>query len=164
VGTSADQVTNFAVKIRILPESYGTLTNKGNSSSPFKPGLSATVDIQTERTRGLVVPIQSVTIREEEKSKDSKVDGPAKDEEEQKKKDKTKPKAKEYVFVVEAGKVKQVEVKTGIQDDQNIIIISGLKVGQQVVSAPYAAISKMLKNDMAVEVVEKEKLFSTDKK
>jgi HlyD family secretion protein len=164
VGTSADQVTNFAVKIRILPESYGTLTNKGNSSSPFKPGLSATVDIQTERTRGLIVPIQSVTIREEEKSKDSKVDGPAKDEEEQKKKDKTKPKAKEYVFVVEAGKVKQVEVKTGIQDDQNIIIISGLKPGQQVVSAPYAAISKMLKNDMAVEVVEKEKLFSTDKK
>jgi HlyD family secretion protein len=164
VGTSADQVTNFAVKIRILPESYGTLTNKGNSSSPFKPGLSATVDIQTERTRGLIVPIQSVTIREEEKSKDSKVDGPAKDEEEQKKKDKTKPKAKEYVFVVEAGKVKQIEVKTGIQDDQNIIIISGLKVGQQVVSAPYAAISKMLKNDMAVEVVEKEKLFSTDKK
>lgn len=164
VGASADQVTNFAVKIRILPESYSNLTNKGNSSSPFKPGLSATVDIQTERTKGLVVPIQSVTIREEEKVKDANVDGPEKDEEELKKLEKNKPKAKEYVFVVEAGKVKQVEVKTGIQDDQNIIILSGLKAGQQVVSAPYAAISKTLKNDMVVEVVDKEKLFSADKK
>ena len=164
VGASADQVTNFAVKIRILPESYSNLTNKGNSSSPFKPGLSATVDIQTERTKGLVVPIQSVTIREEEKVKDTNVDGPEKDEEELKKLEKNKPKAKEYVFVVEAGKVKQVEVKTGIQDDQNIIILSGLKAGQQVVSAPYAAISKTLKNDMVVEVVDKEKLFSADKK
>lgn len=164
VGASADQVTNFAVKIRISPESYSNLTNKGNSSSPFKPGLSATVDIQTERTKGLVVPIQSVTIREEEKVKDANVDGPEKDEEELKKLEKNKPKAKEYVFVVEAGKVKQVEVKTGIQDDQNIIILSGLKAGQQVVSAPYAAISKTLKNDMVVEVVDKEKLFSADKK
>ena len=164
VGASADQVTNFAVKIRILPESYSNLTNKGNSSSPFKPGLSATVDIQTERTKGLVVPIQSVTIREEEKVKDANVDGPEKDEEELKKLEKNKPKAKEYVFVVEAGKVKQVEVKTGIQDDQNIIILSGLKAGQQIVSAPYAAISKTLKNDMVVEVVDKEKLFSADKK
>jgi len=164
VGASADQVTNFAVKIRILPESYSNLTNKGNSSSPFKPGLSATVDIQTERTKGLVVPIQSVTIREEEKVKDTNVDGPEKDEEELKKLEKNKPKAKEYVFVVEAGKVKQVEVKTGIQDDQNIIILSGLKAGQQIVSAPYAAISKTLKNDMVVEVVDKEKLFSADKK
>jgi HlyD family secretion protein len=163
VGTSADQVTNFAVKIRISPESYSNLNNKGNSSSPFKPGLSATVDIQTERTKGLVVPIQSVTIREEEKPKNNKADGPAKDDDD-KKKDKNKPKAKEYVFVIDGGKVKQIEVKTGIQDDQNIIIISGLKAGQQVVSAPYAAISKTLKNDMAIEVVNKEKLFSSDEK
>jgi HlyD family secretion protein len=163
VGTSADQVTNFAVKIRISPESYSNLNNKGNSSSPFKPGLSATVDIQTERTKGLVVPIQSVTIREEEKPKNNKADGPAKDDDD-KKKDKNKPKAKEYVFIIDGGKVKQIEVKTGIQDDQNIIIISGLKAGQQVVSAPYAAISKTLKNDMAIEVVNKEKLFSSDEK
>lgn len=164
VGTSADQVTNFAVKVRILPDSYANLANKGATSSPFRPGLSATVDIQTANTHGLVVPIQSVTIREEEKMVDSKVDGPKKDETADAKKEKSKPKAKEYVFVVDAGKVKQIEVVTGIQDDQNIIIISGLKAGQQVVSAPYAAISKTLKDKMEVEVVDKAKLFTTDKK
>lgn len=163
VGTSADQVTNFAVKVRILQDSYVGLKNKGETNSPFRPGLSATVDIQTAKTMGLVVPIQSVTVREEDKPKDSAVDGPKK-EEDDKQKDKNKPKAKEYVFVVEGNKVKQVEVKTGIQDDQNIIIISGLKAGQQVVSAPYAAISKTLKDKIEVEVVEKSKLFTTEKK
>ncbi|MEO5911074.1 MAG: efflux RND transporter periplasmic adaptor subunit [Pelobium sp.] len=162
VGTSADQVTNFAVKVRILTDSYSNLKNKGNTNSPFRPGLSATVDIQTEKTNGLVVPIQSVTIREEEAPK-TVADGPKK-EEDDKKKEKNKPKAKEYVFVVEGTKVKQVEVKTGIQDDQNITIISGLKAGQQVVSAPYAAISKTLKDKMEIEVVEKSKLFTTDQK
>ncbi len=164
VGTSADQVTNFAVKVRILPESYSNLANKGATSSPFRPGLSATVDIQTAKTYGLVVPIQSVTIREDEKVKDAVVDGPKKDDAEEAKKDKNKPKAKEYVFVIEAGKVKQIAVVTAIQDDQNIIIISGLKPGQQVVSAPYAAISKTLKDKMEVEVVEKAKLFTADSK
>jgi len=164
VGTTADQVTNFAVKVRILQDSYDNLKNKGNSDSPFRPGLSATVDIQTERTKGLVVPIQSVTVREEEKDKKAnKIDAPKTDDDD-KKKDKNKPKAKEYVFVVEAGKVKQVEVKTGIQDDQNIIILSGLKAGQQIVSAPYAAISKTLKDKMDVEVVDKSKLFTPEKK
>ncbi|MFC5282153.1 efflux RND transporter periplasmic adaptor subunit [Pedobacter alpinus] len=165
VGASADQVTNFAVKIRILPESYETLKNKGLTNSPFRPGLSATVDIQTEKTLGLTIPIQSVTVREEDKKEetDSKVDKPKADDKDDKK-EKNKVKAKEYVFVVENGKVKQVEVKTGIQDDQNILIVSGLKAGQQVVSAPYSAISKTLKDKMEVEVVEKSKLFSTDKK
>ena len=152
VGASADQVTNFAVKIRILPESYSNLTNKGNSSSPFKPGLSATVDIQTERTKGLVVPIQSVTIREEEKVKDANVDGPEKDEEELKKLEKNKPKAKEYVFVVEAGKVKQVEVKTGIQDDTNIEILSGVKKGDEVITGPYTTVSKELNSGDKVKL------------
>ncbi|MDA9555099.1 efflux RND transporter periplasmic adaptor subunit [Pelobium sp.] len=158
VGTSADQVTNFAVKVRVL---YDDKTAK---LPPLRPGLSATVDIQTEKTNGLVVPIQSVTVREEENAKNADVDKPKKDDSNDDKKDKNKPKAKEYVFVVDAGKVKQVEVKTGIQDDQNIIILSGLKAGQQVVSAPYAAISKTLKDKMEVEVVDKSKLFVTDKK
>ncbi|RKD13276.1 efflux transporter periplasmic adaptor subunit [Pelobium manganitolerans] len=160
-GTGTDEVTNFAVKVRILQESYEGLNNKGKTSSPFKPGLSATVDIQTESKKGLVVPIQSVTVREDEGADAQKSDKPA-DEEKAEKKQKSK--AKEYVFVVDGGKVKQVEVKTSIQDDQNILITSGLKAGQQVVSAPYAAISKTLKNDMQVEVVDKSKLFSGEKK
>lgn len=162
-GTSADQVTNFAVKVRILPESYSGLGNNGASNSPFRPGLSATVDIQTAKTKGLVVPIQSVTVREDEKPKDVAVDGPKKDDSSDQQKEKNKPKAKEYVFVVDGNKVKQVQVQTGIQDDQNIIIKSGLKAGEQVVSAPYAAISKTLKDKAEIEVVDKSKLFTGDK-
>ncbi|HET8829661.1 MAG TPA: efflux RND transporter periplasmic adaptor subunit [Pelobium sp.] len=161
VGTGTDEVTNFMVKVRILPESYANLNNKGQTNSPFKPGLSATVDIQTEQKMGIVVPIQSVTVRENDKPENSKVDQPTGGAKED---IKQKTKAKEYVFVVENGKTKQTEVKTGIQDDQNILILSGLKVGQQVVSAPYAAISKDLKDKMEVEVVDKEKLFSGEKK
>lgn len=161
VGTGTDEVTNFMVKVRILPESYSNLNNKGQTNSPFKPGLSATVDIQTEQKTGIVVPIQSVTVRENDKPEDSKVDKPTGGEKEG---IKQKTKAKEYVFIVENGKTKQTEVKTGIQDDQNILILSGLKVGQQVVSAPYAAISKDLKDKMEVEVVDKGKLFSGEKK
>ncbi|HEX7366426.1 MAG TPA: efflux RND transporter periplasmic adaptor subunit [Pelobium sp.] len=162
VGTGTDEVTNFKVKVRILPESYANLNNKGQTNSPFKPGLSATVDIQTEQKAGLVVPIQSVTVREEENAGDKKAKKAKEDDTKAEKKEKAK--AKEYVFVVENGKVKQVEVKTGIQDDRNILILSGLKAGQQVVSAPYAAISKDLKDKMEVEVVDKSKLFSGDKK
>lgn len=161
-GTGTDEVTNFEVKVRILPESYGNLSNKGQTNSPFKPGLSATVDIQTEKKMGMAIPIQSVTVREDEKQ-EKKVENP-KDDDDATGNKKSKSKAKEYVFVVENGKTKQVEVKTGIQDDQNILILSGLKVGQQVVSAPYAAISKNLKDNMEVEVVDKNKLSSGDKK
>ena len=59
---------------------------------------------------------------------------------------------------------KQVAVKTSIQDDQNIIVLSGLKAGQQVISAPYSAISKTLKDKTEVEIVDKSKLFNTEKK
>src|SRR5690606_20141749 len=140
---------------RIIADSYQNLNSKSSQTSPFKPGLSATVDIQTERTKGLVIPIQSVTVRQEEKKEDEPNDSKAN---ESNKKERQKPKAKEYVFVADGGLVKQIEVKTGIQDNQNIIILSGLRAGQQVVSAPYTAISKTLKDKSEVEVVDKSKL------
>lgn len=162
VGASADEVTNFEVKVRILQDSYQNIVGSNSKlPSPFRPGLSATVDIQTEKTRSLVVPIQAVTVREEEKKPE---DPEIAKKQDQDKKEKPKAKAKEYVFIVENGKAKQVEVKTGIQDDKNIAIISGLKAGQQVISAPYSAISKTLKDKIEVEVVDKTKLFSGDKK
>ncbi len=158
VGTTADQVTNFAVKVRILPPSSPNTGTPKNVA--FKPGLSATVDIQTQRTRGQVIPIQSVTTREDEKTDNDK----SKAETTTKQNEKNKTKVKEYVFVLDGNKVKQVAVKTGIQDDENIVILSGLKTGQKVISAPYSAISKTLKNAMLVEVVDKEKLFSNESK
>jgi HlyD family secretion protein len=164
VGASADQVTNFTVKVRILPESYIALLREGSSNpSPFRPGLSATVDIQTESFSGVAVPIQSVTTREEKKAKkDEEKTAPAKTNDEDKKV--SNEPVKEYVFVYEKGKVKQVQVTTGIQDDTYIQVLSGLKGGEEVVSRPFTAISKTLKEGMVVEKVDKEKLFASEKK
>ena len=154
VGTNADQVTNFTVKVRINPESYINLLKKTAANpSPFRPGLTATVDIRTNDVKGLAVPIQSVTTREEKKNTGK----PQTDDDSQTVK--MNAPVKEYVFVYNAGKIKQVLVTTGIQDDTYIQILSGLKAGDEVVSAPYAAISKDLKDGMLVEKVDKSKLF-----
>jgi HlyD family secretion protein len=154
VGTNADQVTNFTVKVRINAESYMNLLKKTAANpSPFRPGLTATVDIRTNDVKGLAVPIQSVTTREEKKNTGK----PKTDDDSQTVK--INAPVKEYVFVYNAGKIKQVLVTTGIQDDTYIQILSGLKKGDEVVSAPYAAISKDLKDGMMVEKVDKSKLF-----
>ena len=155
VGTNADQVTNFTVKVRINAESYINLLKKTAANpSPFRPGLTATVDITTNQVKGLSVPIQAVTTREEKKDNGK----PKTDDDSQT--IKINAPVKEYVFVYKAGKIKQVLVTTGIQDDTYIQILSGLKDGDEVVSAPYAAISKDLKDGMMVEKVDKSKLFT----
>lgn len=166
VGTSTDQVTNFTVKVRIIPESYAKLVRPDSANpSPFRPGLSATVDIQTEQYTGIAVPIQSVTTREKKKEINAS-EGEIKPTSAKEEKDKLKDAdpIKEYVFVYNAGKVKQVLVTTGIQDDTYILIKSGLKGGEEVVSLPFTAISKALKDSAIVEKVEKEKLFAGEKK
>lgn len=153
VGESTDQVTNFSVKIRILPESYAAyMKDREQAKSPFLPGLSATVDIQTEKTSGISVPIQSVTTREDMA------------EGKQKKNEKDKPKVKEYVFTYANGLVRQVAVTTGIQNDTYIEIKSGLKGNEEIVSAPFSAISKTLKDSITVEKVSRDKLFEGEPK
>jgi HlyD family secretion protein len=161
VGSNADQVTNFTVKIRLLPESYARLMSKDSKNpSPFKPGLSATVDIQTNHTMAMSVPIQSVTTREEKKN-DAAMKAP-KQGDDNSNKTKASDLVKEYVFVYKNGTVKQVLVTTGIQNDTYIQLLSGLKGDEEVVSGPYSAISKTLNDKMEVEKVDKSKLFSTD--
>ncbi|WDF69887.1 efflux RND transporter periplasmic adaptor subunit [Sphingobacterium oryzagri] len=136
--TTAEQVTNFNVKVRIDSTSYADLMDDGNiNTSPFKPGLSATVQIHTKSDKGLIVPIQAVTVRANDSAKDS-VDN---------------SEVKEYVFVLQGNSVKMVEVKTGIQDDTNIIVKSGLKKGDEVVSRPFNAISKILQDGTLVKKV-----------
>ncbi len=170
VGTSADQVTNFTVKIRILSESYAHLMKDKSMPSPFRPGLSATVDIQTnKKTKILTIPIQAVTVRDDTSSVNDKKKYTAKKEQEvdTKKENSNEEKVAEefeYVFIVESGKAKMIRVKTGIQDDQYIEILEGLKEGQEIVTAPYLAISKLLKNDIAVQIVKEEELFKAEKK
>jgi HlyD family secretion protein len=161
VGTTADQVTNFTVKVRIDPKSYIALLKKtATNPSPFRPGLTATVDIQTNYTKALSVPIQSVTTRDEQKAAST---DPQKQDDDSNKNKITAP-SKEYVFVYNGGKVKQVLVTTGIQDDSYIQVLTGLKAGDEVVSAPYTAISKTLSDKMEVEKVDKSKLFTADTK
>jgi len=157
VTTSVDQVTNFVVKVRIIADSYqGVKGGAKDLPSPFRPGLSATVDIESESVQGLAIPIQSVFTSD--KNKDAKTAGNDENADKQKTKlaDKT---VKQYVYVFNAGTVKQVEVTTGIQNDQFIIIKSGLKAGQEVVSGPYSAIQNKLKDGMKVEKTTKDQLF-----
>jgi HlyD family secretion protein len=162
-GISVDQVTNFVVKIRILRESYSDLITPRNPI-PFRPGMSASVDIQTRRVRNAVtVPIQAVTTREKDTLSAKKAhDGISVEHEQADENGLREPgRAKEYVFVLEGDKVLQTEVKTGIQDNHAIEIISGLSTGQAVVCGPYSAVSKSLKHQTRVKVVRKEELYKT---
>jgi len=170
--SSADQVTNFEVKIEILKESYAHLIPKNNPNYyPFRPGMSATVDIQTFSVFDvLTVPLQSITTRSDSiATSDGKLETEEEESSEFKKKEKTEKKKNdneivEIVFVYREGKVYSQVVKTGLQDNNFIEIKSGLTEKDQVVTAPYKAISKTLKNEMAVEKAKKEDLFSKEEK
>lgn len=171
-GMGADQITNFEVKVRILRASYADLVNeKQPDQSPFRPGMSANVEIRTRQvTNVLTVPIQAVTTRteselagvvEEEQPKKEKNEGDSDEDQELETTDKplVVEDAVEVVFVVEKGKVVAKRVVTGIQNSEFIEIKEGLAEKEAVVVAPYRAISKKLKNEDPVEVVSKEDLY-----
>ncbi len=147
VGASTDQVTNFDVKIRILPSSYKSLlSEKDNIRSPFRPGMSASVDIQTNTVYDVPsVPIQAVI------AKADTIDGEASEDE-----------LSEYAFVVKEGKTEQRKIESGIQDNEYIQIKKGLEKGEEVVTAPYRTITRKLEDGTEVEVVDKEKLFEDE--
>lgn len=166
--SSTEQVTNFLVKVRILQESYeDILKDEKENTSPFKPGLSATVDIHTQKDKGLSVPIQSVTTREVDTSsktdstKSTSIDSTEKPKVAQNSGGaKAGGEVQECVFVYDpSGKVTLRVVKTGIQDDQYIRILEGLAEGDEVVTGPFNAISKTLKDGAKVEKVAKGQLF-----
>jgi HlyD family secretion protein len=141
---TADQVTNFKVKVRILKESYQDLVvGKPLSYSPFRPGMTATVDIITKTRANVVnVPISSVVVKSDTTAvKEIKIEDPESD------KNKPAPKSDkklECVFVKVGDKAKIRIIKTGIQDDTNIEVLSGLKKGDVVIIGPYATVSKDL--------------------
>ncbi len=159
LGVSADQITNFNVKIRILPESYAAMIDTSSTiRSPFRPGMSATVDIQTETVYNvLAVPIQSVTTRAD-------TTGVVKGDDVNKEVAEANDEVKEYIFLAKDGKALMKEVETGIQDNTYIEIKSGLEEGDEVITAPYRAISKRLKNDDLIKVVDKKELYSSEEK
>jgi HlyD family secretion protein len=146
-GVSADQVTNFDVKILVLPESYQKLVDQGNKN-PFRPGMSATVDILTEHKADvLAVPIQSVTTRTDTLKNAAKT--PGKD-------------VRTIVFLTDGKYALARDVKTGIQDNSYIEIISGLSDSARVISSPFSAISRKLSDSTAVEIVSKADLYKIE--
>ena len=169
-GTSADQVTNFDVRIRILSNSYQDLIDKNHPNlSPFRPGMSATVDIQTSTARNiLTIPIQAVTTRaDSSKIKQTKALNQGKEEVKKNGNEatakKTEEKLQEYVFLYVKGKVKLQKVKTGIQDNSFIQITDGLNEKDEIVIGPYRAVTKKLKDGDPVQKVKKEDLFKEEK-
>lgn len=141
-GVSADQVTNFDVKIRVLPDS-GEKQPAGKYS--LRPGMSATVDILTVTKPGIItVPIQAVTTRTDTTSGSKKV---------------TKEDVRTVVFTTDGKYAFAKDIKTGIQDNNYIEITSGLADSVKIISAPFSAISKKLKDSTLVEVVKKENLY-----
>jgi HlyD family secretion protein len=141
---TADQVTNFKVKVRILKESYqDLLEGKPDTYSPFRPGMTATVDIITEtKSNVLSVPISSVVIKSDTAAvKEIVVVDP---KEEQKGAAPKSDKKFECVFVKVGDKAKIRVIKTGIQDDTNIEVLTGLKKGDVVITGPYSTVTKDL--------------------
>ncbi|SEQ75677.1 HlyD family secretion protein [Neolewinella agarilytica] len=143
---NSDQVTNFEVRISIDPASYADLV-KGGNLYPFRPGMSAGVDILTSNSGGVIsIPIEAVTTREKEQDDDAVgID-----------------ELEEVVFVVRADTVDKVVVTTGLQDASVIEVKSGLEAGDAVVAGPYTAVSRNLKEGEKVIVKEKDKFYDDD--
>jgi len=161
--TSAAEVANYKVHIRLLAESYADLV-KDNNIFPFRPGMTASADIQTKSKMNVVaVPLNAVTTRDKDgMGKDTKVGAIKKDDKAPENNSKEED-LSEVVFVLDKdNKVKMVKVKTDIQD-LNYIEVMGLKVGDEVITGPYSIVSKTLKDGTQVKVVSKEKLFEEKK-
>lgn len=156
---SADAITEFEVRILILNSSYQDLVKEGNKF-PFRPGMTASVDIITTRKENVLsVPLASVTTRNpnENKGPENNKDGPPAQNANQNSQQK-QPKKEEnkvVVFVNDKGVAKMVEVKTGISDFDNIEILSGISDSTEVISGPYLAVSKRLKDGEKVRPMEK---------
>lgn len=166
-GTSVDQVTNFNVKILLLAQSYQDLLAKDTLKYPFLPGMSATVEILTDTRKGIIsVPIQAVTTRADDgtiKKKSDQLEKVDANEAGTKEVVPKEPEQHEVVFLIRDKLAWKKSVRTGIQDNTRIEILEGLKVGDEVVVAPYGLISKTLKDSTAVEIVKIEELYQVKK-
>lgn len=166
---ASGDVTNYKVYIRIDPSSYADLIDPAKGKNlPFRPGMSASADIMTTKQANvLAVPILAVTTRDKnEQGSKAKAKEEADKKKAQGQEVTTNNNAvmtdemEEVVFIVQKdGTVKKVAIRTNIQDNEYIEVMSGLKEGDEVVSAPYNTISKTLKDGMKVTVVPKDKVY-----
>ncbi|MGL6269680.1 MAG: efflux RND transporter periplasmic adaptor subunit [Chitinophagaceae bacterium] len=176
VSTSSTDVTNYEVRIRLIPETYKDLMDPSRPKNfPFRPGMSASADIQTNtHANVLTVAINAVTTRDKSDTgsvaKGGKADKPKEEKADQPQTATGTEAAKnaddldEVVFVLQKdGTVKRVKVRTDIQDINFIEVVDGLKEGDEVITGPYTTVSKLLRNGMKVKVVPKEELFEVKK-
>jgi HlyD family secretion protein len=168
--SSTNDVTNYKVHIRLAPDSYKDLIDpKRPKSFPFRPGMSASADIQTNTHQHiLAVPINAVTTRERKSDssqpKKVKIESDNTDNPTDNTKLTSSDDLDEVVFVLKPdATVKKVVVKTSIQDINNIEITQGLSEGDQVITGPYSIVSKVLQDGTKVQIVAKEKLFELKK-
>lgn len=167
----ADQVTNFLVKISLLGDNRATgdlsgVDKAANAESMvqrflFRPGMSASAEITTRRVQGAVsVPINAVAVRDAEgqaTDPESEESSTTKNPDQQ---NTNNEQIDEVVFVRSGSKALLRKVTTGIQDDKHIQILSGLRSGEEVVTAPYSAVSRDLRNNRVIKVVDRDQLFS----
>lgn len=159
IASASDEVTNFLVKVRIK-----------DNDNRLRPGMSATVDIETQTVENVVaVPIQSVTVRAEGgKTADEVQQERAKQAKERSGNDlevasereearRNREKLQRVVFIKNGDKVALRPVETGIADNSHIEIKSGLKAGDEIVSGSYAAISRTLKDGSRVMIEKRKK-------
>lgn len=142
---TADQVTNFKVKVRILEESYKDLIEgKSASYSPFRPGMTATVDVITKKSENsIAAPISAIVVKADTSAtRNTKLKKDSKGDDEK----------FECVFVKNGDKAKLKVVTTGIQDDSKIEILSGLDEGDEIITGPYTLVTKKLKTGDLVQV------------
>jgi len=156
--TSADQVTSFEVKIILLENSYKQLITK-EKLYPFRPGMTANVDIQTQKKSSVLsIPIEAVTARSDSLLKKKETEKTA-----QKISKKTNPetsKISEIVFIRNKSFARLKKVKTGIQDNNYIEITDGINENDEVIVSPFSAISRKLKDSTLIKIVDKKDLFS----
>lgn len=158
-GVATDQVTTFEVRIFLLENSYGHLV-KANQPNPFRPGMSTTVDIQTTtKPNILTIPIQAVTTRSDSVSTSASGLAELEDESQNDDSNISTTKLKEVVFIAVGDTAKMVFVETGIQDNKYIEVTNGLTADDEVVVAPFSAISRRLEDGKLVNKVTPDKLF-----
>ncbi|AXG73380.1 efflux RND transporter periplasmic adaptor subunit [Flavobacterium arcticum] len=155
---TADQVTNFEVKVRINKESYADMTEgKPSNYSPFRPGMTATVDIITERKENIIaVPISAVVVKSDTTAVKKDIIKELEEKEKEIKGEASQDEKFECVFVMKAGVAVLRPITTGIQDDTNIEVITGLKKGEEVITGPYTTVTKELSPNDKVRVKNKD--------
>lgn len=143
VTSATDQVSKFEVKVLMLESSYRSLVAEYKGKMPFRPGMSATVHIYTNYQNKIIgVDVSAITLKEKKDNATEK---------------------EEVVFLFSNGTVVKKVVKTGIQDTKYIHIKEGLKVGDEVIVAPYEAINFKLEDGTKVQKVEKASLYLIEK-